>query len=161
MSAAVRSTLAVLLGAAGLVACAGPGSHSPPVAGAAASACNPVIMVVAGVTLDAERMAAYQSALTASGLYPEAGGYYLNLARPLAVFEGDPPEDFVTVAIRFPSLEAARAFWTDPVYQDVIKPMRETPSAGDYTVTVYAEAALPAYMAGRVTRPDYIGCPQP
>ncbi|MFW6299807.1 MAG: DUF1330 domain-containing protein [Oceanicaulis sp.] len=148
-----------LRSAAGLAACAGPGPD--PALAPGASACDPVLMIVSGVTLDAERMAAYQAALSASDLYPGAAGYYLNAPRPVAVFEGEVPDGFVSVIVRFPSLEAAETFWSDPLYQDVIKPMREDPAAGDYTVTVYREADLPGYMAGRVEQAGYRGCPDP
>lgn len=36
-----------------------------------------------------------------------------------------------------------------------MKPLRLNPDAGTFTVRVYAEADLPAYMAGRVTVPAY------
>ena len=41
-------------------------------------------------------------------------------------------------------------FWYDDFYQTEIKPMRLNPSAGDYVVTLYNEADLPPYMAGKV-----------
>ena len=41
---------------------------------------KPVIMLVAGRTLDAERMRDYAIALGSSDLYPNARGYYLNLS---------------------------------------------------------------------------------
>ena len=41
-------------------------------------------------------------------------------------------------------------FWYDEFYQTEIKPMRLNPSAGDYVVTLYNEADLPPYMAGKV-----------
>ena len=40
---------------------------------------KPVIMLVAGRTLDAERMRDYAVALGSSDLYPNARGYYLNI----------------------------------------------------------------------------------
>jgi uncharacterized protein (DUF1330 family) len=111
---------------------------------------KPVYMVIAGNTLDRTRMAEYSRALADSGLYPKLAGYYVNEARPLAVFEGTPSADFVTLIVRFPSLDHARRFWQSPLYQERIRPLRIDPDAGDYTVTVYAEASLPAYMRGRV-----------
>ena len=42
---------------------------------------KPVIMLVAGRTLDAERMRDYAIALGSSDLYPNARGYYLNIPR--------------------------------------------------------------------------------
>lgn len=94
-------------------------------------------MVVSGTTIDRERMAAYTKALTGSGLYVETGGVYLSNPRPLAIFEGTPDKDYVTLIVRFPSECEARRFWLSPIYQNQIKPMRENPSAGDYTVILY------------------------
>jgi len=114
-----------------------------------------VIMVVAGETLDRARMGQYAKALGESGLYPKAGGYYLNNPRPVAVFEGDVSENYVTLMVRFPSLEAAQAFWDSDIYQNDIKPIRLNPSAGDYKVTVYAENALPNHMKDKVGNGNY------
>lgn len=82
-------------------------------------------------------MATYSRALAASGLYAKTSGVYLNNPRPIAAFEGTPHPDHVTLIVRFPSECQARAFWNSPVYQREIKPLRENPSAGDYSVTVY------------------------
>ena len=109
-----------------------------------------VIMVVAGETLDRQRMGEYAAALAGSGLYSNAQGYYLNAPRPVAVFEGDVPENYATLMVRFPSLEAAQTFWNSDAYQNDIRPIRLNPSAGDYTVTVYREFDLPDYMQGKV-----------
>ena len=101
------------------------------------SADTPVLMIVAGRTIDKARMAAYSQALTASGLYARTGGIYLNEPRPIQVFEGQPGPDDVALVIRFPSECAAVAFWYSDLYQNTIKPMRENPSAGDYSVILY------------------------
>lgn len=105
-----------------------------------------VLMIVSGVTKDRARMAAYSKALASSGLYEEAGGYYLNNPRAITVFEGELPKDHATLVVRFPSLEAAQSFWNSPVYQNEIKPKRENPSAGDYSVVVYQETDPPDYI---------------
>lgn len=117
-----------------------------------ASTCDePVYMVVTGRTLDRERMIAYGRAIAESRLYERLGGYYVTLPRPIAVFEGDVPPDHVNLTVRFPCLANARAFWNSRTYQREILPLRRDPtSAGDYTVTVYAEAPLRDDMAGRV-----------
>ncbi len=120
------------------------------------AASGPVYMVVSGETIDPARMGAYARALAASGLYEAADGYYINTPRPIAVFEGDPSPAFVTLIARFPSLDKARAFWTSETYQTQVKPLRQNPSAGDYTVTVYAEAELPPRMVGRVGSAAYV-----
>ena len=111
---------------------------------------KPVIMLVAGRTLDAERMRDYAIALGSSDLYPNARGYYLNIPRPVRVLEGEPDANDVALMVRFPSECSAVNFWYDDFYQTEIKPMRLNPSAGDYVVTLYNEADLPPYMAGKV-----------
>lgn len=116
---------------------------------------KPVYMVVAGETLDRSRMLAYGKAIADSGIYATLHGYYVNAARPLAVFEGNVSPGYVTLIVRFPCLAHAHAFWYSETYQNTILPLRLDPSAGDYTVTVYAEADLPPYMAGKVGEGDY------
>lgn len=117
----------------------------------AAEPCDkPVYMVVEGRTIDRARMMAYGKALAESEIYQRLGGYYITLPQPVAVFEGDVPKDYVNLTVRFPCLANARAFWNSRVYQETILPLRQNPAAGDYTVTVYAEAPLRADMAGRV-----------
>ena len=105
---------------------------------------QPVIMVIAGETLDRERMAAYSKALADSGLYARVGGRYLNEPRPIEVLEGDPSDDHVILAVHFPSECAALKFWHSDIYQTEIKPLREDPPAGDYTVTLYKATAAAA-----------------
>ena len=123
---------------------------------AVARTCDaPVIMVVSGTTLDGKRMGAYGAKIAETGVYAEVGGYYLNAPRPVAVFEGDIDPRHATLMVRFPCLENARRFWNSKVYQETIKPLRLNPSAGDYTVTVYREADLPAYMQGKVDTAPY------
>ena len=117
---------------------------------------KPVIMLVAGRTLDAQRMRDYAIALSSSDLYPNARGYYLNIPRPVRVLEGTPDADDVALMVRFPSECSAVNFWYDEFYQTEIKPMRLNPSAGDYVVTLYNEADLPPYMAGKVGDNGYI-----
>lgn len=117
---------------------------------------QPVIMLVAGRTLDAERMRDYAIALQQSDLYPNARGYYLNNPRPVRILEGDPDVNDVALMVRFPSECAAVSFWYDDFYQSEIKPLRLHPSAGDYVVTIYNEASLPPYMAGKVGDGSYL-----
>lgn len=119
---------------------------------------EPVIMVVSGKTLDRARMDQYAKAIADAGIYPSNRGYYLNIPKPVDVFEGDISDNHVTLMVRFPSLKAARAFWDSDVYQNEIKPLRLNPSAGDYTVTVYKELDLPDYMKGQVSEGNYT-CP--
>jgi uncharacterized protein (DUF1330 family) len=119
-------------------------------------ACDkPVIMVVAGPTLDRARMMAYGKAIADSGLYQRLGGYYINVPAPVATFEGAPPKGYTTLMVRFPCLANAKAFWNSKQYQEKIKPLRLNPSAGDYVVTVYPEAPVRADMAGKVAPGGY------
>ncbi|MDX2209841.1 MAG: DUF1330 domain-containing protein [Sphingopyxis sp.] len=111
---------------------------------------TPVYMVVAGPTHDRARMQAYAKAIFDSGLYQQLGGYYINAPVPVAVFEGDVPPNQATLIVRFPCLANAQAFWFSKEYQEKIKPLRLNPSAGDYTVTVYAQIPVRADMVGKV-----------
>lgn len=116
-----------------------------------APACNaPVIMVVAGPTKDRARMLAYGKAIADSKLYEKLGGYYINVPRAVATFEGSPPQGYTTLMVRFPCLANAEAFWNSRTYQEDILPLRQGPSAGDYVVSVYPEAPLRADMVGKV-----------
>lgn len=103
-------------------------------------------LVISGTTFDRERMAAYGRALAETGLYEQLGAYYLNAPRPVEVLEGDPPDNYVTLVVRFPSLEAVRTFWHSDEYQNRVKPLRLDPPAADYTVSVYHAVDLPAYL---------------
>ena len=117
---------------------------------------TPVIMVVAGRTLDRAQMGKYAQALAQSGLYPKARGYYLNNPRPIRHLEGNPHADDVALMVRFPSECAALTFWNSDEYQNNVKPLRLNPRAGDYIVTLYAETGLPNYMDGLVADNAYI-----
>lgn len=121
------------------------------------STCDaPVYMVIEGRTLDRARMMAYGRAIAESDLYRKLGGYYLTIPRPLEVFEGEVPPDYVNLTVRFPCIENARAFWNSRTYRETILPIRQNPSAGDYTVSIYAEAPLREDMVGRVGDNRYI-----
>jgi uncharacterized protein (DUF1330 family) len=115
------------------------------------STCDePVLMVVSGPTHDRARMIAYGKAIADSGLYRQLGGYYINLAFPQEIFEGIAPAGYVNLIVRFPCMANARAFWNSRVYQEQIKPLRLSPSAGDYIVAVYPEAPLREDLIGKV-----------
>ncbi len=115
------------------------------------STCDaPVYMVVEGRTLDRGRMMAYGRKIAESEIYQKLGGYYVTIPRPIEVFEGEVPPDYVNLTVRFPCIANARAFWNSRVYQEEILPLRQNPAAGDYTVTIYAEAPLREDMVERV-----------
>lgn len=117
---------------------------------------QPVYMVVAGPTHDRARMQAYAKAIADSGLYQKLGGYYINSPRALATFEGEPPQGYTTLIVRFPCFENAKAFWYSREYQEKIRSLRLDPSAGDYTVTVYPEIPVRDDLAGKVGVNAYI-----
>ncbi len=115
------------------------------------STCDqPVVMVVTGLTFDRKRMGEYARAIAESKIYEKLGGYYLSIPRTLAIFEGTEDERATTITVRFPCLENARAFWYSKTYQETILPLRQNPSAGDYSVRVYPEAPLREDMVGKV-----------
>lgn len=116
----------------------------------------PVLMVITGTTLDIMRMRAYGQAIAESGLYPELGGYYLNIPSALTAFEGEAEAGHTTLITRFPCLANAETFWYSRVYQEDIIPLRQNPSAGDYIVRVYPEAPMRSDMAGKVAEGGYI-----
>ncbi len=116
---------------------------------------RPVVMVIDGKIRDSKRLAIYAEAIRASGLYPQLGGYYLLNPRPVAVFEGMAPPGRSILAVRFPCLAHARAFWNAKIYRDKIVPLRSNPPAGDFIVTVHMELPTPAYMQGRVAAAPY------
>ncbi len=124
--------------------------RAPALAPSGSTCDEPVIMVVSGPTLDRTRMIAYGKAIADSGLYRQLGGYYINLAFPETIFEGNAPAGYVNLIVRFPCMANARAFWNSKVYQEQIKPLRLNPSAGDYIVAVYPEAPLRADLVGKV-----------
>jgi uncharacterized protein (DUF1330 family) len=81
---------------------------------------RPGYLVVQGVVTDREGFKAYSAALPP--IYAKYGGQYLAMVpAPLVeVAEGDPENRSVVVA-RFPSKEAARAFWNSPEYAEAKK----------------------------------------
>lgn len=116
---------------------------------------QPVVMVVTGTTHDRERMIAYARAIAESELYEKLGGYYVNIPVAAAHFEGEAEDGHVTLIVRFPCLENAKAFWYSRVYQEEIRPLRLDPSAGDYIVRVYPEAPLREDLAGKIGSAQY------
>ena len=116
---------------------------------------QPVIMVISGPTHDRVRMIAYGKAIADSGLYNQLGGYYVNLAFPQEIFEGAAPAGYVNLIVRFPCMANAKAFWNSKTYQGQIRPLRLSPSAGDYIVAVYPEAPLREDLVGSVGDDSY------
>lgn len=117
---------------------------------------RPVIMLVAGRTLDAERMRDYAIALGSSDLYPNARGYYLNIPRRVRILEGEPHADDVALMVRFPSECSAVSFWYHDFYQTEIKPMRLNPSPGTtWSRFITRPIYLPIWRARWVITPTH------
>tara|TARA_B100001093_G_scaffold293505_1_gene280024 strand:+ start:507 stop:1079 length:573 start_codon:yes stop_codon:yes gene_type:complete len=74
---------------------------------------KPVIMLVAGRTLDAERMLDHAIALGSSDLSPKARGYYLNIPRPVRILEGEPDARDLALMVRFSSECSAVNDWCE------------------------------------------------
>ena len=98
---------------------------------------RPAYMLVIGQVTDGTKMAAYQAALTASGLYPNNEGGYLVRGRPVEMFEGEWPGNQAVVIAKFASADHARRFWQSDTYQNDIKPLRA--GAGRFTVALFEQ----------------------
>jgi uncharacterized protein (DUF1330 family) len=81
---------------------------------------RPAYLLVQGHVTDREGFKAYSAALPP--IYRKYGGHYLAMvpAPLLEVVEG-PPENRSVVLAKFPSREAARAFWHSPEYAEARK----------------------------------------
>ncbi|WP_448581599.1 DUF1330 domain-containing protein [Thermaurantiacus sp.] len=90
-------------------------------------------LVVTATVTDGAKMAAYNRALLDSGLYPRHGGRYVLVGRPVADLEAW--DGRAVVVAEFPSVEAAKAFWNDPDYQEKVKPLRA--GAGTFHVAIF------------------------
>ena len=74
---------------------------------------KPVIMLVAGRTLDAERMRDSAIALGSSDLSPKARDYCLNIPRPVTILEGKSEANDMVLMVRFSSECSAVNDWCE------------------------------------------------
>lgn len=95
-----------------------------------------VYLVVTAHIADPAKMAAYQAALTESGLYARHGGRYVLRGRPVADLENW--DGRAVVVAEFPDRAAAEAFWHSPEYSQQVKPLRA--GAGDFHVAIFEAA---------------------
>ncbi|MEY2885109.1 MAG: hypothetical protein RL490_2833 [Pseudomonadota bacterium] len=151
-----------------LLAAAPPVTPPPPGPAALAPAVNadvcdgkPVIMLVSGLVHDRDRILRYGEAIRASGLYEKLGGYYIASPRSIATFEGSPPPNQSVLMVRFPCYAHARRFWYSEIYQKQLVPLRQNPSAGDFTVTIYPEIPPPPAVAAQLNPGGYKAVPSP
>jgi uncharacterized protein (DUF1330 family) len=93
----------------------------------------------AGFAAPTQERASYGQALRDSRLYERLNGYYLLSGRPIEVFEGDWSGRDMALIAEFPCLEAARAFYWGPEYQEILK-LRE--GAGQFTLAVWPKRTL-------------------
>ncbi len=93
----------------------------------------PAYLVVTATVTDPEKLKTYNAALAKSGLYPRHGGRYLFVGR--AAEEMEEWDGRAVVCAEFPTVEAARAFWTSTEYQSEIKPLRA--GAGNFHVAIF------------------------
>lgn len=153
--------LAAAAAAADAVAAApppGPAALAPAIN---ADVCDskPVIMLVSGLIHDRTRILRYGEAIRASGLYEKLGGYYIASPRSIATFEGSPAPNQSVLMVRFPCYAHARRFWYSEIYQKQLVPLRQNPSAGDFTVTIYPEISPPPAVAAQLNPGGYKAVP--
>jgi uncharacterized protein (DUF1330 family) len=101
---------------------------------------RPAYLLVQGVVTDREGIKAYSAALPP--IYRKYGGEYLALvpAPQIEVVEGAHEGRSIVIA-RFPSRNAAHAFWNSPEYA-AVKPLRE--GKGTFYVTILDGLPVPA-----------------
>lgn len=125
-----------------LSACATPAASIAPTPTVASD--PGVYMVVLGKVFDRPAfMEGYAARLPP--LYEKFGGEYVALTRGMEILEGTPGFESVVIA-RWPSAEAARAFWTSPEYVDLIRARTEN-GWGEFTVVLVPALAAPSLTA--------------
>ncbi len=95
---------------------------------------GPAFLLITARPGDQAKLAAYDAALTASGLYAAHGGAEVFGGQPVNRVEGW-PDGVGAVCVRFPSRTAAESFWFSAKYQDDIKPLRR--GAGTFQAAIF------------------------
>lgn len=125
------------LASIGLAACASAPMPAAPVE-------RGVYMVVLGNVFDRPAfMEGYAAKLPP--LYEKYGGEYVALSRGLVILEGEPDFESVVIA-KWPSEEAARAFWTSPEYKELIR-ARTQNKWGEFKVVLVPALPMPTKRA--------------
>ncbi len=96
---------------------------------------GPAFLLITARVGDQAKLAAYNAALAASGLYAAHGGEPVFGGQPVNRVEGW-PDGVGAVCVRFPSRTAAESFWFSAKYQDEIKPLRR--GAGTFQAAIFA-----------------------
>lgn len=137
----------LLAAAVGFAGCAG----TVPVASPAVSAPEaqaPAYLVVLGTVKDRKAfMEGYAAKLPP--LYQKYGGSYVAIGGKPVVLEGQADISSFVLA-RWPSMEAAQAFWTSPEY-DALRRTRIEQDWGEFTVLLLPGLATPVQAAPGVT----------
>lgn len=117
---------------------------------APAAASKPAYLVVLGEVYDREKfMNEYSAKLPP--LYEKFGGQYIALGRNFEVFEGAGNFKSFVIA-KWPSMEAARAFWNSPDY-DALRRARIDGNWGRFDVYAFEGLETPVAAAASAQPP--------
>ena len=95
---------------------------------------GPAFLLITARIGDQAKLAAYDAALSASGLYAAHGGQIVFGGQPANRVEGW-PDGVGAVCVRFSSRTAAESFWFSAKYQHDIKPLRR--GAGTFQAAIF------------------------
>lgn len=130
----MRILAALLLSLAAATAVAQPATPPPAPAPAADAAPRPALMLIEADIHDMEGFRAYTQAIIP--IVQRFGGSYVVMRGQRQDLEGDWGTTRVVIS-RWPSMDAARAFWFSPEYQQAIKLRQGT---GTFRVTLLETA---------------------
>jgi uncharacterized protein (DUF1330 family) len=82
---------------------------------------RPVYLVVQAAIEDAAAYQGYMDALIKAELFKRFGGRAQAAGRVFETLEGDFADNEITAIVEFPTLAAAREFWTCPEYREIAK----------------------------------------
>ena len=94
---------------------------------------KPVVMLVTATITDRDAYGRYMEALVLSGLLSAHGALACATGPAIEYLEGDGPGEIAAI-VRFPSAEAARAFWQCDAYREISE-LRKT--AGSFRVGLW------------------------
>jgi len=134
--------LLVILASLAMAACTSTPAAAPPPADEVSD--PGVYMLVLGKVFDRPAfMEGYAAKLPP--LYAKYGGHYVAVSGALEVFEGTPGFESVVLAW-WPNADAARAFWTSPEYEELIRARTEN-KWGEFTVVLVPALPVPTQRA--------------
>lgn len=141
MKGFLAGAIAGLAAGLGLAACIASGPQGGAAEAQVQPPVRPAYMLVLGKVSDRERfMSGYVAKLPP--LYERFGGRYLAVGRGIEVLEGEyGPESYVIG--EWPSMEAAKAFWTSAEYEE-LRRARIDGGWGDFDVLLIEGLPMPA-----------------